>query len=85
MFKFESKFKPLPTCASCLAISANHSLKLFKSTRESKDLTAKLLAKLLGQRSATAWAGRLASTNTGYWQSLQAATCLLEENVLPRL
>ena len=51
-FKFESKFKPLPS-AGHLAITPEG-----YSRRQSKDLTAKSMAKLLGQHSGTAWAGR---------------------------
>ena len=52
-FKFESKFEPLPTSAGHLAITPEG-----YSRRQSKDLTAKSMAKLLGQHSGTAWAGR---------------------------
>ena len=51
-FKFESKFKPLPTSAGHLAITPKG-----YSRRQSKDLTAKSMAKLVGPRSGTAWAG----------------------------
>ena len=53
-FKFESKFEPLPTSAGHLAIIPEGYFR-----RQSKDLTAKSMAKLLGRR-----VGR-ASTNTG--------------------
>ena len=55
-FKFESKFEPLPNSAGRLAMTPED-----YSRRQSKDLTAKSMAKLLGPRSCTAWA----STNTG--------------------
>ena len=48
-FKFESKFEPLPTSAGHLAITLEG-----YSRRQSKDLTAKSMAKLLGPRSLTA-------------------------------
>ena len=51
-FKFESKFKPLPTSACHLAITPEG-----YSRRKSKDLAVKSMAKLLGQRSGRAWAG----------------------------
>ena len=51
-FKFESKFKPLPSSAGHLAITPKG-----YSRRQSKGLTAKSMAKLLGPRSSTAWAG----------------------------
>ena len=52
-FKFESKFEPLLTSAGHLAITLEG-----YSRRQSKVLTAKSTAKLLGPRSGTAWAGR---------------------------
>ena len=45
-FKFESKFKPLPTNAGRLAITLED-----YARRQSKYLTAKSMAKLLGPRS----------------------------------
>ena len=51
-FKFESKFKPLQTSARRLAITPEDYLR-----RQSKELTAKSMAKLVGPRSDTAWAG----------------------------
>ena len=66
-FKFESKFEPLPPAAVHLAINPKG-----YSRRQSKVLTAKSMAKLLGARSGTAWAGRtgdsVASTNTRRFQ-----------------
>ena len=59
------------------------------SRRQSKVLTAKSMAKLLGQRSGTAWAGRTGEIKHRAFpsqrQSLRAATCSLEENLLPLL
>ena len=52
-FKFESKFEPLPTSPSHLAITPEG-----YSRRQSKDFTAISMAKLLGPHSGTAWAGR---------------------------
>ena len=52
-FKFESKFEPLPTSAGRLAITPED-----YSRRQSKDLTAKSMAKLLGPRSGSACVGR---------------------------
>ena len=52
-FKFESKFEPLPTSAGHLAITPEG-----YSRRQSKDLIAISMAKLLGPRSGTGWAGR---------------------------
>ena len=76
-FKFESKFEPLPTSAGHLAITPEG-----YSRRQSKDLTAKSMAKLLGQRSGTAWAGltgehKHRAFQTSRRQSLRAATGLL--------
>ena len=51
--KFESKFEPLPTSAGHLATTPEGYLR-----RQTKELTAKSMAKLLGPRSGTAWAGR---------------------------
>ena len=51
-FKFESKFKLLPTRSCSLAITPED-----YSRRQSKDLTAKSMAKLFGLCSGTAWAG----------------------------
>ena len=50
-FKFESKFKPLPTSACHLAITPEG-----YSRRQLNVLTAKSMANLLGQRSSTGWA-----------------------------
>ena len=61
------------------------------SRRQSKVLTAKSIAKLLEQRSGTAWAGWPGEVKhrefLSQWQSLRdtAATGLLEENMLPLL
>ena len=83
-FTFESKFKPLPTSAGHLAITPEG-----YSRRQSKDLTAISMAKLLGPRSGTAWAGLTGEHK--HWaiqsrlQSLWAATGSLEENMLPLL
>ena len=52
-FKFESTFEPLPTSAGHLAITPEG-----YSRRQSKNLTAKSMAKLLGLHSCIAWAGR---------------------------
>ena len=83
-FKFESKFEPLPPAAVHLAINPKG-----YSRRQSKVLTAKSMAKLLGGRSGTAWAGWTGKHKHRAFpsrlQSLRAATCLLEENVLPLL
>ena len=57
--------------------------------RQSKVLTAKSNAKLSEQRSSTAWADQTSEHKhralPNRQQSLQAATCSLEENVLPIL
>ena len=83
-FKFESKFKPLPTSAGHLAITPEG-----YSRRQSKDLTAISMAKLLGPRSGSACAGRTGEHKHRAFpsrrQSLRAATGSLEENVLPLL
>ena len=83
-FKFESKFEPLPTSAGHLAITPEG-----YSRRQSKDLTAKSMAKLLGPRSCTAWAGLTGEYKHSAFpsrrQSLLAATDSLEENMLPLL
>ena len=83
-FKFESKFEPLPTSASHLAITPEG-----YSRRQSKDLTAISMAKLLGPRSGSACAGRTGEHKHRAFpsrrQSLRAATGSLEENVLPLL
>ena len=59
------------------------------SRRQSKVLTAKSMAKLLGPRSGTAWAGRTGEHKHRAFpsrrQSLRAATGSLEENMLPLL
>ena len=71
-FKFESKFEPLPTSAGHLAITAEGC-----SRRQSKDLTAKSMAKLLGPRSGTAWGLGLvgqASTTLHGWAQNGATT-----------
>ena len=83
-FKFESKFEPLPTSAGHLAITPEG-----YSRRQSKDLTAISMAKLLRPRSGTAWAGRTGQRKHRAFpsrrQSLRAATGSLEENMLPLL
>ena len=98
-FKFESKFKPLPTNAGHLAITLED-----YARRQSKYLTAKSMAKLFGPRSGRLMQAvpsrRRASTNRVFpsrtgehkhrafpsrQESLQTATCALEENVLPLL
>ena len=83
-FKFESKFKPLPTSAGHLSITPEG-----YSRRQSKDSTAQSMAKLLGLRSGTAWAGRTGEHKHKVFpsrrQSLRAATGSFEENVLPLL
>ena len=83
-FKFESKFEPLPNSAGRLAMTPED-----YSRRQSKDLTAKSMAKLLGPRSGTAWAGRTGEHKHRAFpsrrQSLRAATGSLEENMLPLL
>ena len=83
-FKFESKFKPLPS-AGHLAITPEG-----YSRRQSKDLTAISMAKLLGPRSGTAWAGWTGAKHKhraipSRRQLLQAATGSLEEHMLPLL
>ena len=50
----EFKFEPQPTSAGRLEITPED-----YSRRQSKDLTANSMAKLLGPRSGTAWAGRM--------------------------
>ena len=53
--------------------------------RQSKVLTAKSMAKLLGQGSCTAWAGQHNyRAFLSLQQSLWTATCSLEENMLPK-
>ena len=78
-------FKPLPTSACRLAITPKDYLR-----RQLKDLTAESMAKLLGPCFCTAWAGLTGEHKHRMFpslqqQSLQAATSLLEENVLPLL
>ena len=83
-FKFESKFEPLPTSAGHLAITPEG-----YSRRQSKDLTAISMAKLLGPRSGSACAGRTGKHKHRAFpsrrQSLRTATGSLEEDVLPLL
>ena len=83
-FKFESKFEPLLTSAGHLAITPESC-----SRRQLKDLTAKSMAKLLGQLSCKAWVGQMGENKLRAFpsrrQSLLAATGSLEENVLPLL
>ena len=72
-FKFESKFEPLPTSAGHLAITPEG-----YSSKQSKDLTAISMAKLLGPRSGTVWTGRTGEHNhrafPSWQQSLRAST-----------
>ena len=79
-FKFESKFKLLLTNAGRQAITPED-----YSRRQSMDLAAKSTAKLLGQRSGTAWVGQVGEHKHRAFpsrrQSLRAATGSLEENV----
>ena len=74
-FKFESKFKPLPTSACHLAITSEG-----YSRRQSKGFAAKSMAKPLGPRSGTACAGRTGEHKhrafPSWRQSLLAATGL---------
>ena len=73
----------------CL-LSGNHSRRLYQKTiRWSKVLTTKSKAKLLGQRSGTAWADWTCKHKHRIFPSLQqsllAATSLLEKNMLNAL
>ena len=67
--------------------SGNHSRSY--SRRKSKGLTANSMAGLLGPRSGTPWGGRTGKHKHKAFlsplQLLQAATCLLDENMLPLL
>ena len=71
------------TADQCLS-SGNHSKRLFEKTIE--EFNCKIKAKLLGQGSFTAWAGLTGKHKHRAFpsrlQSLLAATCSLEENML---
>ena len=71
-FKFESKFEPL------LVIQLLLPKAIQDSKRQSKVMTAKSTAKLLGQRSGRAWAEWTGKNKhrvfLSQWQSLPAAT-----------
>ena len=79
-FKFESKFKPLPTSAGHLAITPEG-----YSRRQSKDLTAISMAKLLGQRSSSACAGRTGEHKQRVFpvEQVAASRCWLRPACLP--